>query len=67
MGMTYIEFVKTIIPDADDRECDFVLWEHSPFPVVRTPSELQPYIEIYAKNVRKHYLAAQTKKQRVPL
>lgn len=65
-GMSFRDYVRTIVPDADDRECDFILWEQSPFPVVRTPKELQPYIEIYVNNVRKHYLAAR-KKQRVPL
>jgi hypothetical protein len=59
-GMSFRDYVRTIIPDADDRECDFVLWEFTPFPMIKTPENLKPYIETYVKVHREQFLSAYT-------
>jgi hypothetical protein len=43
---TYGDFVRSIIPGPiDDRVCNWILWERTPFPLLMNPEHLRPYIE----------------------
>lgn len=33
-GMTWFDLVRKYFPDADDKECEFILWETTEFPLV---------------------------------
>ncbi|GIN35710.1 hypothetical protein CHCC14600_2579 [Bacillus licheniformis] len=32
--MTWIDLVRKYFPDANDKQCDFILWEKTAFPLV---------------------------------
>jgi hypothetical protein len=51
--MSYFEWVKSLIPDATAEECHYVLWDRTPFPLVRQPENLKPYIDEYLKERKK--------------
>lgn len=44
--MTYRELVREYLPDADDDECDFILWEKTAFPMCKLDT-LKRQIEEY--------------------
>lgn len=33
-GMTWIDLVRKYFPDANDKQCDFILWEKTAYPLV---------------------------------
>ncbi|MCF7618583.1 hypothetical protein [Bacillus sonorensis] len=44
--MTWIDLVRKYFPDANDKQCDFILWEKTAFPLVPVETvekQLQEY------------------------
>lgn len=50
--MTWVELVRKYFPQADDKHCDFILWEKTCYPMGYA-SQIEEQIEIYAKKVKK--------------
>lgn len=44
-GMTFVEFVQSVIPGVSDAEADHLLWELTPFPMVSGRDDLLPRLE----------------------
>jgi hypothetical protein len=42
---TWRDLVRDYFPNADDRFCDYVLWELTPFPVVKDIEEIECFIK----------------------
>jgi hypothetical protein len=42
---TWRDLVRDYFPDADDRFCDFILWERTPFPFVTDVGEIECFIK----------------------
>lgn len=45
-GMNWIDLVRKYFPDANDKQCDFILWEKTAFPLVPAETvekQLQEY------------------------
>lgn len=43
-GMTFIPFVQSVIPGISDADAEYVLWERTPFPLVKGRDDLLPYL-----------------------
>jgi hypothetical protein len=43
-NMTWNDLVRKHFPEADDKFCEYVLWEHTPFPVVQDVEIIEPLI-----------------------
>lgn len=43
-GMTFLQFAQSVIPGLSDEEADWVLWERTPFPLVRGRDDLLPFL-----------------------
>ncbi|APH36078.1 hypothetical protein J5M77_04105 [Bacillus amyloliquefaciens] len=44
--MTWIDLVRNYFPDANDKQCDFILWEKTAFPLASVEiieNQLQEY------------------------
>lgn len=51
--MTWIDLVKQYLPNATDKECDFILWEKTPFPISTDVKLIKNYLEIYVNEIKK--------------
>lgn len=47
--ITYLDLVKKHIPNADDKYADYVLWEHTEFPIVRNTKVLEKQVVNFVK------------------
>lgn len=44
-GMTFVEFVQSVIPGLSEPDVDFILWELTPFPMASGVNDLRPFLE----------------------
>ena len=51
--MTWIDLVKQYFPNATNKECDFILWEKTPFPISTDVKLIKNYLEIYVNEIKK--------------
>jgi predicted nucleotidyltransferase len=51
--MNWNDLVRKHFPEADDEFCEFVLWEHTPFPVVQDVERIEELI-IKLKNKKEN-------------
>jgi hypothetical protein len=44
---TYFGLVREYFPDATDKECDYILWEKTEFPFVKSEVNLRKQLQDY--------------------
>ena len=49
--MTWNDLVRKYIPNATDEECEYVLWNKTPFPITLNAKIIQDYIKEYASKI----------------
>ena len=49
-GMTWNDLVRKYFPDTTDKQCDFILWEKTPFPLVGAEI-VEEYLQEYQVNM----------------
>ena len=54
--MTWIDLVKQYLPNATDKECDFILWEETPFPISTDVELIKTYLEVYANELKNNII-----------
>jgi hypothetical protein len=58
-GMTWNDLVRKYFPNANDKECDFLLWEKTAFPLVpveEVEKQLQEYQVMWLSEKRSNYV-----------
>lgn len=49
-GMTWNDLVRRYFPDADDKACDYILWEKTAFPIADIET-IEKHLQDYQVNV----------------
>lgn len=49
--MTWIDLVREYFPDATEKECDFILWERTAFPVTGEET-IREQLEQYKRQIQ---------------
>jgi hypothetical protein len=50
-NMTWNDLVRKYIPDATDKECDFILWEKTSFPLTDV-EDVEEQIKEFAASIK---------------
>ena len=45
--MTWNDLVRKYIVNATDEECDYILWNKTPFPIVMNVGVIESYLKAY--------------------
>jgi hypothetical protein len=50
-GMTWNDLVRKYLPDATDKECDYILWEKTAFPLTDA-EEVEEQIKEFVASIK---------------